>query len=99
MVKTRRTTDVEPSSSKPEQSQIRDFATRAEVGEYRPRPSSRDPKAPRKYKTMTIPFNRFEFETLEAAADKAGRAKMDFMRRAMLEYARRVLDKKESNLF
>ena len=94
MVRTRQTTDIEPSVSKPQQSQIRDFASRAEVGEYRPQPSSQDPKAPRKFKTITIPFNRYEYETLEAAADKAGRAKMDFLRRSMLEAAVKLLNDK-----
>ena len=92
MVKTRKTTDIEPTASKPEQSQIKDFASRAEVGEYRPRPSSLDRNAARKFKTITIPLNQYEFETLVAAADKDGRSKLGFLRRSMLQAASKLLD-------
>lgn len=92
MVKARKTTDIEPSASKPERSQIKDFASRAEVGEYQPQLSSLNRKAARNFKTITIPFNQYEFETLKAAADKDGRSKLGFLRRSMLQAATKLLD-------
>jgi len=41
------------------------------------------PGAPRKYKSTALPFNKYEFDRLGAAADKAGVGKTAFIREAL----------------
>lgn len=48
-----------------------------------------DPEAPRTHKKINVPFNEYEYQHLERAALKAGRSKLDYLRRAMLEQAKR----------
>ena len=43
------------------------------------------PKAPRKYKTITLQFNRYEFERLDDAVNKSGFKKSEFIRDALAE--------------
>lgn len=50
--------------------------------------------APRNYKTINVRFNQYEFEQLERAAQKSGRSKLDYLRRAMLEQAEIDLGRK-----
>ena len=50
-------------------------------------PSSLDPKAPRKYKSIAIPFNEYEFKKLEFVCDKTGRSKNSLIRYLILKYA------------
>ena len=44
-----------------------------------------DPNAPRRYKTISVPFNEYEFKELEKAIEKTKRTKLNFIRWAMLE--------------
>jgi hypothetical protein len=48
-----------------------------------------EPSAPRNHKKINVPFNEYEFQQLEEAAVRAGRSKLNFLRWAMLEQARR----------
>jgi uncharacterized protein YpuA (DUF1002 family) len=48
-----------------------------------------DTEAPRNYKKINVPFNEYEFNQLERAALKMGRSKLDYIRRSMLEQAKR----------
>jgi len=41
------------------------------------------PNAPRKYTTLTIPFNKHEFEQLELASEKTGEAKFALIREGL----------------
>ena len=47
-----------------------------------------DPNAPRDYKKINVPFNEYEYHRLEKAADKSGRSKLNFIRRAILKAAK-----------
>jgi len=53
-----------------------------------------DPEAPRTHKKINVPFNEYEFQQLERAALKTGRSKLDYLRRAMIEQAKRDMRKK-----
>lgn len=65
--------------------QVEDWAAGADGA---PSPSLA-PSAPRTHKKINVPFNEYEFLKLERAALRAGRSKLDYLRRAMLEQARR----------
>ena len=43
------------------------------------------PLAPRKYKSITLPFNLYEFERIAAYCGKTRESKQGFIRRAILE--------------
>ena len=47
-----------------------------------------DPNAPRRYKTISVPFNEYEFKELEKAIEKTKRTKLNFIRWAMLEMSK-----------
>lgn len=51
-----------------------------------------EPSAPRTHKRINVPFNEYEFQKLEEAAQRAGRSKLNYLRWAMLEQARRDAD-------
>lgn len=50
-----------------------------------------DPKAPRKYKTITLPFNKYEFDRLDAAVVASGMGKNAFIREALETAYKKVL--------
>ncbi len=49
-----------------------------------------NPKAPRNYKSIAIPFNEYEFERLEFVCDKTGRSKNSLIRYLILQYAQKI---------
>ena len=57
-----------------------------------PKDKKPDPAAKRDYKAIRVPFNEHEYKLLEEAAEKVGRSKLNFMRHAMLEMAKEVLE-------
>lgn len=42
-----------------------------------------DPKAPRKFKSLTLPMNEYEYRLLVAGAESADRGLLDFVRQAI----------------
>ena len=56
-----------------------------------------DPSAIRNYKAMRVPFNQYEFEQLEVASKLSGRSKLNFMRYAMLKFAKEIQKEDEQN--
>jgi len=51
-----------------------------------------EPSAPRTHKKINVPFNEYEFQQLEEAASRSGRSKLNYLRWAMLEQAKRDLE-------
>ena len=47
---------------------------------------SADPNAPRKFNSLTIPFNQYEWEMLEEGCEQARQSKSSLLREAMIEY-------------
>ena len=79
-------------NTQPTQEQIEAFAAAAEGGSQstlikEPGP---DPSAIRNYKAMRVPFNQYEFEQLEVGSKLSGRSKLNFMRYAMLKFAKEI---------
>lgn len=52
--------------------------------------TSHDPKAPRNFKSIAIPFNEYEFNRLEYACDKTGRSKNSLIRFLILQCAQKI---------
>ena len=86
MVK-RREPPVVSRAKEPTAEEIEAFAAAAD-GE--PERLTTDPKAKRDFKAIRVPFNEYEFEQLEALADKTGRSKLNAIRWAILKMAEEV---------
>lgn len=71
--------------SQDREKQIEQFADGADGAPTR----NLEPSAPRTHKRINVPFNEYEFQQLEEAAQRAGRSKLNYLRWAMLEQARR----------
>ena len=86
-------------NTQPTQEQIEAFAAAAEGGSHsiqikEPGP---DPSAIRNYKAMRVPFNQYEFKQLEVASKLSGRSKLNFMRYAMLKFAKEIQEEDDLN--
>jgi len=86
-------------NTQPTQEQIEAFAAAAEGGSQsiqikEPGP---DPSAIRNYKAMRVPFNQYEFEQLAVASKLSGRSKLNFMRYAMLKFAKEIQEEDEQS--
>lgn len=46
-----------------------------------------DKEAPRDYKAIRVPFNQYEYETLEKLCQQTNRSKLNMIRHALLIYA------------
>ena len=57
---------------------INDFVAAADKPE-----GALDPRAPRKYKSITVPMNEYEYNRLVAAAEEADRGLLDFIRQSL----------------
>ncbi len=68
-----------PETTSTESRRIEEFANQADGGGR----ENVNENAPRNYKKINVPFNQYEFERLEEAAEKAGRAKLNFIRWAI----------------
>ena len=85
MVK-RRVLKANLSAIKPEPTaeQIEAFA--AGVDEYKTETTIvLDQNAPRKFKTISVPFNEYEYDQLSEGIKLSGRTKLNFVRYAMLK--------------
>jgi hypothetical protein len=52
-----------------------------------------NPKAPRNYKSIAIPFNEYEFKKLNFACEKTGRSKNGLIRYLLLQCAKQLEEK------
>lgn len=48
------------------------------------------PNASRKFKTISLPMNEYEYSQLQAACKKTGRSEKNLLRYAMLTYAQEL---------
>jgi hypothetical protein len=86
-------------NTQPTQEQIEAFAAAAEGGSQsvKIKEPGPDPSAIRNYKAMRVPFNQYEFEQLEVASKLSGRSKLNFMRYAMLKFAKEIQEEDDLN--
>jgi hypothetical protein len=79
--------------TQPTKEQIEAFASAADGGQnIHAKTPDPDQNAIRDFKAMRVPFNQYEYEQLEAASKLSGRSKLNFMRHAMLKFAKEILD-------
>lgn len=72
----------------PTPEEVEAFAAGADGGAAIPeKKATIDPDANRDYKAIRVPFNEYEYNILEAAARKAGRTKLNYIRWAILKMA------------
>jgi len=95
MVKRREPKASNLVTKQPTQEQVEAFAAAAEGmgGENQSiqiKEPGPNPSAIRDYKAMRVPFNQYEFEQLEVASKLSGRSKLNFMRYAMLKFAKEI---------
>lgn len=72
--------------SQASQADIEKFVNEADKGGE----EALDPKAPRNYKSIAIPFNEYEFKRLEYACEKTGRSKNSLIRYLILQSAQKI---------
>jgi hypothetical protein len=85
MIKTRQAAAAATATDTDREKQVEQFAEAADGAPTR----NLAPSAPRTHKKINVPFNEYEFQQLEEAAVRAGRSKLNFLRWAMLEQAKR----------
>lgn len=94
MVKRRepKATNFNTLKSEPTAEQIEAFASGVEGGseEKKNRPVTLDPNEPRKFKTISVPFNEYEYDQLIKGTNLSGRTKLNFVRYAMLKLAKEL---------
>ena len=49
-----------------------------------------DPNAPRKFKTISLPLNEYEYSALVEACRTSGRSEKNLFRYAMIKYAKEI---------
>jgi len=91
MVK-RRETKANLSVIKPEPTaeQIEAFASGVDGEKINPTVRVLDQNEPRKFKTMSVPFNEYEYDQLMKGINLSGRSKLNFVRYAMLKLAKEL---------
>jgi len=74
-------------SNKQLEANIEKFANEADKPEKEELTPKTDnhPLAPRKYKSITLPFNLYEFERIAEHCDKTRESKQGFIRQAILD--------------
>lgn len=78
-------------NAEPTAAEVEEFASKAD-GETKE--VKLDKNAPKKFKTMSFPFNEYEYEQLLKGVNLSGRGKLNFIRHAMLKLVKE-LEKEE----
>jgi len=92
MVKRREPKATNLNSVKPEPTaeQIEAFASGVDGEDQKHEPMILDPNEPRKFKTISVPFNEYEYDQLIKGTNLSGRTKLNFVRYAMLRLAKEL---------
>jgi len=80
------------AKAEPTAEQIEAFAAGVDGGNVESKEKVLDQNAPRKFKTMSLPFNEYEYEQLLKGINLSGRSKLNFVRYAMLKLAKELQD-------
>ena len=74
----------------PTEQDIEKFASLADESLNRESATKPNPRAPRKYKSIAIPFNQYEFEKLEWLCEQSGMSKNAVIRYLILKHAKEL---------
>ncbi|MCF7970271.1 MAG: hypothetical protein K9L22_03780 [Methylococcaceae bacterium] len=80
------------AKEEPTPEQIEAFAAGVDGGNATPKEKTLDQNAPRNFKTISVPFNEYEYEQLVKGINLSGRTKLNFVRYAMLKLAKELQD-------
>ena len=72
----------------PTAEQIEAFASGVDGTNQKHESIALDPNASRKFKTISLPFNKYEYEELIKGINLSGRSKLNFVRYAMLKLSK-----------
>ncbi|MDF1583625.1 MAG: hypothetical protein P1P78_09980 [Methyloprofundus sp.] len=94
MVKRREPKSINLSAIKsdPTPEQIEAFAAGVDGSNIESKEKILDQNAPRTFKTMSVPFNEYEYEQLVKGINLSGRTKLNFVRYAMLKLSKELQD-------
>ena len=79
-----------PRSKTPTPQEIEQFAALADENSSLQSSSSPNPRAPRKYKSIAVPFNEYEFNKLEWLCEQTGMSKNALIRYLILTHAKEL---------
>ena len=91
MVKRRepKATNLNIVKPEPTAEQIEAFASGVD-GDQKQDPDTLDQNSPRKFKTISLPFNEYEYNELIKGINLSGRTKLNFVRYAMLKFSKEL---------
>jgi len=81
--------NISVTKPEPTAAQIEAFASGID-GEINPTVRVLDQNASRKFKTMSVPFNEYEYKELIKGINLSGRSKLNFVRYAMLKLSKEL---------
>jgi len=93
MVKRRdpKTSNLSSIEKEPTPEQIEEFAGGVDGGNnIKPKEKVLDQNAPRTFKTISVPFNEYEYEQLLKGSGLSSRSKVNFIRFAMVKLAKEL---------
>ena len=79
-----------PRQQQPSEQEIEKFASLADDGKSKDSATRPNPRAPRKYKSIAVPFNEYEFEKLEWICEQTGMSKNAVIRYLILTHAKEL---------
>ena len=82
-------------NSEPTAEEIEAFASGAEGEKPQNQVTELDPNEPRKFKTISVPFNEYEYDQLLKGTTLSGRTKLNFVRYAMLKLAKELQEQED----
>ncbi len=74
----------------PTAEQVEVFASGVDGGDKKHEPVILNPDEPRKFKTISVPFNEYEYDQLTKGTKLSARTKLNFVRYAMLKLAKEL---------
>jgi len=92
MVKRRnpKATNLNIVKPEPTAEQVEAFASGVDGGDQKDEPVILNPNEPRKFKTISVPFNEYEYKQLIKGTNLSGRTKLNFVRYAMLQLSKEL---------
>ncbi|MBE0469973.1 MAG: hypothetical protein IBX55_10765 [Methyloprofundus sp.] len=98
MVKRRdpQASNLSAAKAEPTPEQIEAFAAGVDNGNVESKEKVLDQNAPRTFKTMSVPFNEYEYKQLVKGINLSGRTKLNFVRYAMLKLSKELQDEDQN---
>ena len=79
-----------PRQQQPSEQEVEKFASLADAGKGKDLATGPNPRAPRNYKSIAVPFNEYEFQKLEWLCEQTGMSKNAIIRYLILTHAKEL---------